>query len=675
MAVKRASGFANPFDVTKATDFDDSEIASTWVDFPSGGGFRSLVDPRSPVAKFVLGGKGSGRTHLMRFYSSGLQALRLKQGGMSTLKDEGYVGVYVQSSALNAGRFSNKGQPDEAWNAVFAYYLDLWLSSRLLMAVDELWAAIGKDGRVSDSITESLREELGLPADLVVPEERGGMSVLRHSLRELDLAINDAAVTRELRVTIRSSPGSLLFSAADAVGTLSEFEGLQFALLVDEFESFSAEQQRYVNTLVREKRPRVGFLVGARTFGIKTFETLSGEVNREGSEFETILLDSLHLRKVSDYRRFCSALVAKRLVRGGLFLPSDEEKLRARLDSFFVVPRRTRLGEMETLFVKEEDLERSALSRLEGQLRQFRPFGVTDADISELHELLKWPASPLIEKLAVYLFYKSWHQRENPKDAAVRIHAEASDFAGGSDATSFAEAMGHFRDDMLAQLLRDYGEPPRYLGFSAFVELSGGLPRGLVVILKHIFKWAVFNGEEPFVPNNKISEVSQQAGVREAARWFYQDFPGIGVNGVSAQSAIKRLGDFLSALRFSDKPSESSLCTVAIDRERLSDHARSTVEHCIDFSFLIPIGPGHSDRNTRRRQYKLQLHPTLCPLWDLPTGRRGVVELSSLEASAVFDDARSDGFESILKARLRRMNVPFPKADAVSMSLEFSSHD
>ena len=58
----------NPFSITKAVDFTDEEIDSNWVDFPAGGGFFRLADPKSTMPLFIIGGKGTGRTHLMRYF-------------------------------------------------------------------------------------------------------------------------------------------------------------------------------------------------------------------------------------------------------------------------------------------------------------------------------------------------------------------------------------------------------------------------------------------------------------------------------------------------------------------------------------------------------------------------------------------------------------------------------
>ena len=249
MAINQSDQSSNPFDVTKATDLDDTQIAETWVDLPSQGGFRSVIDPTSPVNRFVLGGKGSGRTHLLRYYSSRLQAMRLQGSGTAALLSDGYVGVYINSSTLNPGRFSGKGQNDDTWNAVFGYYFDISLTLRLLMAVDELWIACGETTGISDKIRTQVHDLFDGPleaTDSLVAD-------LHHILRQLDSSINHAALTRELQVVVASTPGRLVFGAARAFGNVPSLGSMQFALLLDEFENFSELQQRYVHTLIRGK--------------------------------------------------------------------------------------------------------------------------------------------------------------------------------------------------------------------------------------------------------------------------------------------------------------------------------------------------------------------------------------------------------------------------------------
>ena len=98
---------------------------------------------------------------------------------------------------------------------------------------------IGFDVELGPDTSVSLRELVG---------------VFHRIQRQLDMAINNAALTHELDITIGVSPGRLVFGVPKAaVEALAPLSGVKFAYLIDEFENLTRDQQRYVNTLVREK--------------------------------------------------------------------------------------------------------------------------------------------------------------------------------------------------------------------------------------------------------------------------------------------------------------------------------------------------------------------------------------------------------------------------------------
>src|SRR4051812_17015952 len=115
-------GHRNPFAVTQAVDLSDEEIQRLWVTV-SGDARGSVYRPKSPMPLFLLGGKGSGKTHWMRYHSFALQRLRYEEralGCLRGLSEDGYVGVYVLLGSLNAERFQGSGQTREVWRAIFA---------------------------------------------------------------------------------------------------------------------------------------------------------------------------------------------------------------------------------------------------------------------------------------------------------------------------------------------------------------------------------------------------------------------------------------------------------------------------------------------------------------------------------------------------------------------------
>ena len=54
----------NPFQLTRAADLNDKQILDLWVD-PEGE-LGKRLRPASRLPMILLGGKGSGKTHLMR---------------------------------------------------------------------------------------------------------------------------------------------------------------------------------------------------------------------------------------------------------------------------------------------------------------------------------------------------------------------------------------------------------------------------------------------------------------------------------------------------------------------------------------------------------------------------------------------------------------------------------
>ena len=65
----------NPFDSLRASDYSDADIIDHWVDISAQhGGLLTILKPRLVMPMLLLGSKGSGKTHLMRYCSAPVQA-------------------------------------------------------------------------------------------------------------------------------------------------------------------------------------------------------------------------------------------------------------------------------------------------------------------------------------------------------------------------------------------------------------------------------------------------------------------------------------------------------------------------------------------------------------------------------------------------------------------------
>lgn len=657
----------NPFNITKAVDFSDQEIADYWVDISAGDGFAAITKPASPMPMLILGGKGSGKTHLMRYFSYPLQRIRHGDDVFDGIKRDKYIGVYLRCGGLNATRFRDKGQSGETWAEVFAYYMELWLSQLVLGTVLDIVEPTVTLKRQEQAIVKEISAFIrGAQAERPVTL-RDVCKLLQRRQQELDDAVNNSSISGKLPVHIDVTRGDLVFGIPKILAAkVAAFRSCLFMYLIDEFENLSEVQQKYVNTLLRERRNPCSFKIGARMYGVRTFSTYSAdEENKEGSEFEVLRLDSI-LRNNNQYGRFARRLVAKRLAEfdrtksTAVTLGSMTETL----DGCFAEPERSKFATVETAYVieKYKSRERPYFDELRDYLRRglakkVAPGIGSGADIEKVVALLRSPEYPLLEKANLLLFYQDWRSGRNLIAAAREISDACSRYVKEKPkAERYKEGLAHFKGDLIAQLYRETDQRQKYLGISTFIEISSGLPRNLLIVLKHIFAWATFNGEKPF-RGPQISERAQQAGVLEASEWFYRDAKMMGADGKVVMDSIEKLGTLFRSIRFSKKPAECSCSTFSTDLSTASEHARRVLHLAENWSLLINVGQ-QRDRNTKRIDAKYQLNPMLAPRWDLSIYRRGALALTPAEVNAVFDPSHGADFDRLAKKRIDRMTPP-----------------
>lgn len=671
---------SNPFDLTKASDYDADQIHSLAVDQVGEVSIFDLIRPveRRPI--LVLGSKGSGKTHLMRYCSSDVQRLRHNGKTRDAALSEGFLGIYVVADGLNGKRFRDKGFPEDRWQDVFRYYFELWVSTYLLGEIQKILSEIGcsnTESLITHKINDAFNHPLTpLPASISELRE-----AIRAEIKNIDHAVLNCQRTNSLEVDIKLTSGALIFRIPEILSEHADVIG-EFIItyLIDELENFSESQQIFINSLIRFRRGPCTIRVGSRLYGVRTKKTDAGseEQIKEGSEFDALRLDQ-EIRNLerSDFLR---RMAVVRLQKSGLLNDlTDPGKLAQTLDSYFEEPNYSDNYQHAALQLVPRDTpvsERLHFSKLRARLEAIfknnrRP--LEDKTVQDIFALLSYPDNPLIEKANIYYFYTLIAKNSEPIHAAEQTHSELTSFIDNGANNRYAQALDHFKSDLFAQLARDCRKDVVYAGISTLEHMASGIPRNFLGLLQHIYRRALFNGERPFV-DPKISIQTQQEAVRDAADWFANDSQPDS-HGHAVRRSVELLAEFLKEIRYSDKPVECSCISFSAEEAELSAAARKTLEHAENWSFLIRIRQGYKHKNREAVEQKWQINTMLSPRWELSTARRGTIPISKEILEAVFSEQDTDRFRSLMRDRIKGMNAPFSRISAAQKGSKGHNQD
>lgn len=654
----------NPFAITKAVDLNDEQILSLWVDVAGGAAdFAEYARPVSPMPTFIMGAKGSGKTHLMRYHSFELQALRYRHAN-KRLRDgivsDGYIGIYMRCSGLNSGRFANKGQSPDVWKELFAYYIELWLTQHLLHVAQVL--ELGAVEKNEATLCHRILDLFDKPPQSKPATVRDLQTLIAELQRQLDFEVNNCVLTGKINAQILATRGRLVFGIPKLLSKMFPFlKSVLFVYSIDEFENLTQEQQRLMNTLVREKELPSTLRIGSRLYGIKTHATDSAaEENLRDSEFETLYLDQIFRTHKKRYASFAKQLIDKRLA-SAYGLTGDRSKIEPvdgmKWAGFFEEPDENwNSPEFLELVKNKPSPERRHFVDLQEKLGSatFSP-----GTIRKVVGNLSAPDFPLLEKTNLLIFYQEMSKSEDALDSSASIRALCREYAESPTSKGrYGSTIDHYKSDLVAQLRRENDAKQCYVGINDFITMSAGLPRALLTILRSIFEWSFFNGEDP-LRTHRISLAAQQRGVKDASDWFYDNMRKAGDDGIAIQSAIERLAQLFRINRFADKPVECSLIAFSIAEQDASPEALRVLHLCEERSFLNRIAGGQRDKNSERVTMKFQLSNMLSPRWDLPLGRRGTVAFDSRYFNAIFDNSKRDDFQEILAEWRDRMTAPY----------------
>lgn len=657
----------NPFALVRASDYTDEQINSLWVELGPKA-IEAIIEPRSRISKFILGGKGTGKTHLLRYYSYPVARLRApKDSGMSILARHQFLGVFLRATGIDAARFELSAEVSGKWQQLFGIYLELRLVESVLDVLCDIAASSPKDSFNDRAFIAEIALHISDPKVLKCKSLSDFLDWATQERRCIDEAVNSAAFAGTLDLhRIPFSLGKVCLRISQAISkwnpTLST---LPLIYLIDEIENFSEQQQQVLNSLIRYGEGLATFRVTGRLYARKTFSTISdGEDNREGSEFKTTFLDDI-LRGYKYYPAFAKQFITKRLVSSSLIPKNPKKGNQFDVNSCFdkIDHKNYFSTALAALKFDKDDhgVTKSFTESLKSASEYDQNLGKHADDITKI---LTNELPILLQKLNLLQFCKKYKRKSSQNIIlAQAIRSTSLEFMHENKKGGYKTAYGHWANDLFAQLCRAAGGGVPYAGFDTFVKMSSGNPRNLLVILGRAYEIAAFKGID-FLGKTKLSISIQTEAAIEAARFMFERESNYGSQSEQARNAAERLATFLRTARYSLNIPEVSPLAVSFSSSDLTSEAEETLNSTLNFSFVFEIHDGRPDRNSQKINRKIQLNPLLSPHWGLPISRRGDISLGHDSLNAIFAPANPTEFDVILKRFYTKWNNPFhPVAD------------
>lgn len=645
----------NPFSVVKANEFTITQIIENWVPWAgSENGFIASLNPQELMPKYVLGSKGCGKTHLLRYYSFEARLKLYNNDIKELLKNDKYLASYSRLNSISSTRF-NKSDNEDEWSSLYNYYFELMQSLISLDVYEKVTDALKVPEKEIAKIIRDICKQVGITL------ESETIGCFKNFLNEKRVSVDNEIIdyphVRKLnwdKVRPTFTFGSLIFEIPWRFSqNISDLQDVNYIYILDEYEKLKCDwQKESLNTLVYEKKHNSTFWVGARKIGYTTRNTLSGEPIHEGHEFNPVDLDSLLKAGEKKFPEFAEGLFKRRLKLNGLaelspkqlFDKFDEKKL------------------LNILLCKSDNLKHWKTFR-----ERLSSLGLDYDNITQTQQILcKDVEKDLVsQKMKLYTFYLMWSENKNKitkesiPQITQRVNLSYEEYKNGENA-KMKELYRKFRQDMVAQLAEENNETLYlYSGFEKLVNIADCNPRILLTLMKLIIEDCHFRGIDPFNSEKTIPVRSQYAGINETAKWFLNDIEVYGRDRENLDIAMNHLLNFLYVSRFCDKPTETSLCTFYYRMNSGQENIDHVIELAIQEAFLIEVPNKRKDKTLGTPQKSYQVNRLIATVYNLPIARRGVTSITPEMMLAIFDPFHFQQFNSMLAAHKICLNAPF----------------
>lgn len=650
-------GLANPFAEFNASLMDDDEIIKYWIQPQILFGQQAVgVDLTGIIPVIVMGGRGTGKTMLLKYLSNEVQ---IKMYSSENAMDEdflrfaSYIGVYYRFDGPTLSSFKDRKTDQAVWDIIFGHYFEIVIGQKFIAMLINLKENnfLNIDSNCEKNLVSEILNLIDPKYDV---EVIGGTfqsinCVMQEKSTEVSEFINDTVLCDNIKFHSRPiiSSGKLIFGIPKILAkNLSEFNDKKFIILLDEYENLLMQQQKIINTLIKHVQHPVTFRIGTRLYGIRTYDTLNDdEFLMEDADYRKILFENILISSEKAYKDLLKEIARKRLE----YIPEFNKRDLIDIESLLgtLTPseeaRRVVYGEGS----KDDGVSiHKKCKHVKTIANELERRGLSDADIKKTLPKLLYQKNPLIEMLNLLLL-----KRDIEIVELIKMFSSFIDEEKSQDYIKYKELYGKNELGLLFQLLSLYRPKQKmYAGFDVFSMLSSGITRNFLELCYQSFNFALFSEGNMLLDKGKISFKNQTSGAETRAEKFLENIERIPEYGNAIKSLVTSLGAIFYAWHRDPRLREPEATYFCTDKSSLSDDARNILETAVQWSVLQQKKPMKGKRSYDRLLDVYALNHILAPHFTVSYRIRGrIPEFSKSDIETLLSDSQKDIDNTIKK--------------------------
>lgn len=285
---------------------EESNDEDNWSDFVVPYFLNDLEIKSQSKALVIVGGRGCGKTTLLRYFSHATQfsprRSKVPEDALS------HIGLYWRADTNFLNSFIGGGQSSETWRAAFEHMLACEFGKEMVRSLRNL------------NCNPARQQAYGLLDDLDLSIFKEFDASIGDSLDDFEKSLLRCQTKLSLWINnLDTYPKPIFFPVKLFLQTLVEtlkkqipyLEKSTFAIFIDEYENLRTEQQSFINGLLKHGSPPLLFNIAMKRNGWHTQQTIGPESIQDISDYRVIDLEEYLLNQ--DFDLFAAELLFFRL--------------------------------------------------------------------------------------------------------------------------------------------------------------------------------------------------------------------------------------------------------------------------------------------------------------------------------------------------------------------------